>query len=157
MTLSAEQDMGWNCVLGAYDPMSSSIRLSYDPPVQQNVCDDPAFVHELAHYGQTILTNLGNFHATLAHELYYAGYHILKTTNEFTLPLSATPAPLRTLDIWKHADFVFRCLSNVIGGQDTQQLQVFRQAVEDGGSGLAPDGTCRTLIRQSGSRASREA
>jgi hypothetical protein len=125
-------------VLGAYDPFSSSIRLPFDISSSRNLLDNPTLVHELAHYGQTVLTEFGSDYAMILHELYYATSHILRTESELRLPLNKTPAEKRISEFWEHSAFVQQFVREAVGGLSTHQLLDFGNKVKSHPHDLFP-------------------
>lgn len=108
--------------VASYDPAGTIIRLSYDPDVGRNLLDDPSFVHEMAHYGQNIMTGLGIEQTLMSNELFYATAQILASEPNLVLPLSkCKPAGEAALH-WEIAELTQIFQNQVIGELDLSKV-----------------------------------
>jgi hypothetical protein len=128
--MSLQSDSTFGYALGAYDPLGGAIRLTYDVARLQDLLANPSIVHELTHYGQTFLTQLGSDYALMLNELYVATYHILRSQAKLRLPLASMPSSERVSKWWENAEFARCYLHEVIGGLDSLRLLNFSRAMK---------------------------
>lgn len=117
--------------IAAYDPFGTTIWLSYDPTPGISLSNDPAFVHELTHYGQNILTGLGIEQTLMFHELYYATVQLLLSESSLHMPLSRCRPKESVPQYWDHADITLAFQRDIIGGLSRKESMEFKESFDD--------------------------
>jgi hypothetical protein len=108
----------------SYDTAGTTIRISYDPSPGSNVLDDPAIVHEVAHYGQNIATAFGISETMICDELTSATIEILAGADELWIPMSLRE-PATPSTAWDRAHMALEFLHQAVGSADVAALGAY--------------------------------
>lgn len=105
-----------------FDPFASSLWISYEATCSPNLFDNPGFIHELAHYSQSISTGLGLLQTLFFHELYTSTCKILVNEGSVSLPLADMLQAHQASPVWAEASLAILFQEIVIAGVDSDQL-----------------------------------